>query len=179
GYRWEKRDFIDTFVFDEIFSSEKIPSGNYDTWRTVYEWSNALRKAFGLGVCGLKNIAFMNVSKIAVDGYQSTKTRKNALEYAVFEDKAEQRAQLEAIAPDIVVCGNTGKYLFEILDEKAIKADGIGKNAATGRNPLDLYTVGGYVVFNAYHPSYTQTTTGEEFRELIKRNEGIFAKFHS
>ena len=59
---------------------------------------------------GLKNIAFMNVSKIAVDGYQSTKTRKNALEYAVFEDKAELRAQLESIAPDIVVCGNTGKY---------------------------------------------------------------------
>ena len=165
-----------TYVLDCIANKTKDKIKD-KTWKQVLLWANAISKKCGFGeIENLKNVAFMNVNKLAFKSENNTNSENSNLKIAVKEDKDILREQLEIISPDIIVCGNTGKYLFDILKEKGSYISGIGKQK-DGRNPLYLYKTDKYVVFDAYHPSYRETTTVKEFEKLITENEELF-KFY-
>ena len=173
GYRKGYTDFISTFVFDCILSEKGRPDKVHKTWTTVFDWHATIRKALGISKDNnLTSAAYINVSKLACDGNVSTVTRPRTLPIAVEEDGALLKDQLEGISPNIIVCGNTGRYLFEILGVKNRREFLIGSigRQEDGRNPLDLYIYNNYVIFNAYHPSYLHTTKPEEFEGLILAN---------
>ncbi len=145
------------------------------TWKQVLLWANAISKKCGFGeVDNLKSVAFMNINKLAFKSEKNTNSENSNLKIAVNEDKDILREQLKIISPDIIVCGNTGKYLFDVLDERRFYIGSIGKRK-DGRNPLNLYKIHKYVVFDAYHPSYRATTTAEEFETLIENYKEHFS----
>lgn len=167
-----------SYVLDYIANKTKDEIKD-KTWKQVLLWANAISKNCGFGkIENLKSVAFMNVNKLAFISKKNTNSKNSDLKIAVNEDKDILKEQLEIISPDIIVCGNTGNYLFDILKEKESSISGIGKQK-DGRNPLDLYKTDQYVVFNAYHPSYRATTTAKEFEKLITENEELFNNYEN
>lgn len=175
SYRYEdKRVFLDRYVMDDVLKKDFIPKDR--TWKRIYDWNNAIRISLGLGeVADLKNIAFMNLSKIACDERISKNTRPNTLAYAITEDKEELLNQYNKINPNIVVCGNTGSYLFKLLgyDLEKIQEGTIFKGKIRNRNRLFLYRIDGVWIFDAYHPSWGGTSA-QDFVEVINKNTKKF-----
>ena len=166
----KNKNRFSTYVFD--LQNKKACEINDTTWKKVLEWANTISVKFGCGeIKSLKNVAFMNINKLAfseADGYE---TQKKDLAIAVRDDKDLLKSQFKNISPNIIVCGNTGKYLFRFLD--VLMPEPIYSAKNKNRNSLNVYVLEEdgkrTFVFDVYHPSYRATTTSEELEIAIEK----------
>lgn len=171
-------DYVSDFVLNLCNSdlTEYNDKREIPTWWNVFKWVNAIRESLGEEKeTSLRSIAHMNVSKTACDGKKSVYTRAGALEEAIEEDVDLLYAQYKAIAPNIVICGNTFWYFSKMLqygEGKVVKKI-IFKEPIEGKRPLYCYEVNGVLVFDAYHPSFLRTKPSDYKFVIDKHQEEI------
>ena len=117
SYRENFEEHICTYILDILPTETTLGA----TWRNVLKWVNAVRNAFGKNkVINLQSIAHINVSKLACNGNISKNTPKGALSDAIEQDYALLYEQYKQINPNIVICGSTYHYFFDIFTNKSI-----------------------------------------------------------
>lgn len=194
SYRKDFSEYISTFIFD--ICNENLEKYEFKksvrTWMNLLKWVNAIRAHLSEETSqDLKTIAHINISKLACEGVN---TRKGVLQDGIEKDGDLLYKQYQEINPNIVICGNTEKYFFDMLrreelrkngvdtslleyDEKAVKAymqekksEGVLQilfnEKLRGKRPLYLYIMNNIIIFSAYHPSISKTLE-EDFTAVI------------
>ena len=178
SYRTDMKDYVSAFVLNLCNSdlTKYKDKREISTWWNVFKWVNAIRESLGEEKeSSLRSIAHMNVSKMACNGKESVYTRAGALEEAIEEDVDLLYAQYKAIAPNIVICGNTFSYFSKVLQygEGEVVEKIIFKEPIEGKRPLYCYEVNGVLVFAAYHPSVLRTKPSDYKLIIDKHQEEI------
>ncbi len=89
----------------------------------------------------LQNIALINIRKLS--GGATSKDKEIQTAYNKY--KSLILKQIEVFEPDIIIGGNTIKYLYDDL--------GLSNFQKKGNYPVDYYTSNEKIIIDAYHPA--------------------------